>query len=66
LLQLGTGFSTRNSVWLLPKGRNAETELEALDPSWQGSFRLEPSITEIGACIVVAEGVHRSQGRVRR
>jgi 16S rRNA (guanine527-N7)-methyltransferase len=66
LFQLGTGFSTAKSVWLLPKGRNAETELEALDPSWQGSFRLEPSITENGACIIVAEGVHRSRGRVRR
>jgi len=66
LLQLGTGFSTINSIWLLPKGRNAETELEALDPSWQGSFRLEPSITETGACIVVAEGVHRRRGGKHR
>jgi len=59
LLQLGTGFSTDKSVWLLPKGRNAETELEALDPSWQGSFRLEPSVTDPDARIVVARGVRR-------
>jgi len=61
LLQLGTGFSTDKSVWLLPKGRNAETELEALDPSWQGDFRLEPSLTDPDARIVVARGVHRRQ-----
>jgi 16S rRNA (guanine527-N7)-methyltransferase len=66
LLHLGTGFSTRSSIWLLPKGRNAETELEALDPSWQGSFRLEPSITETEACIIVAEGVHRRGGGKHR
>ena len=66
LLQLGTGFSTDKSIWLLPKGRNAESELEALDPSWQGSFRLEPSITETEACIIVAEGVHRRRGRKQR
>jgi 16S rRNA (guanine527-N7)-methyltransferase len=66
LLQLGTGFSTAKSVWLLPKGRNAQTELEALDPSWQGSFRLEPSVTDPEAQIIVAEGVRRAgKGRSR-
>jgi len=66
LLHLGTGFSTAKSVWLLPKGRNAQTELEALDPSWQGSFRLEPSVTDPEAQIIVAEGVRRaSKGRSR-
>jgi len=66
LLQLGTGFSTDKSVWLLPKGRNAETELEALDPSWQGSFRLEPSVTDPEAQIIVAEGVRRAGKGKRR
>jgi len=59
LLQLGTGFSTRNSLWVLPKGRNAAEELEALDPSWQGEFRLEPSLTDAQARIIVASGVYR-------
>ena len=66
LLELGTGFSTNNSVWLLPKGRNAQSELEALDPSWQGSFRLEQSVTDGEAQIIVAEGVHRRPGRTKR
>jgi len=57
LLDLGTAFSTTNSVWVLPKGRNAERELEALDPSWQGEFRLEPSVTDPEARIIVANGV---------
>ena len=65
LFQLGTGFSTDKSVWLLPKGRNAQTELEALDPSWQGSFRLEPSVTDPAARILVATGVHRTGIRRR-
>jgi 16S rRNA (guanine527-N7)-methyltransferase len=60
LFQLGTGLSTAKSVWLLPKGRNAQTELEALDSSWQGEFRLEPSITDPEARILVAEGVRRA------
>ena len=63
LLQLGTGFSTAKTVWLLPKGRNAQSELEALDPSWQGSFRLEPSLTDADAAIIVAEAVRRKAKR---
>ena len=63
LLHLGTGFSTTKSVWLLPKGRKAQTELEALDPSWQGEFRLEPSLTDAQAGIIVAQGVHRAAQR---
>lgn len=59
LLALATGFSTRKTVWLLPKGRNAESELAALDPSWQGDFRLEPSLTDPDARIIVAEGISR-------
>lgn len=60
LLELGTGLSTTNSIWILPKGRNAQSELEALDSSWQGEFRLEPSVTDPEAQIIVAEGVRRS------
>jgi len=63
LLELGTAFSTTKSRWLLPKGRNAETELAALDPSWQGEFRLEPSVTDPEAQIIVAEGVRRKTDR---
>lgn len=65
LLQLGTGFSTDKSVWLLPKGRNAAAELAELDPSWQGNFRLEPSVTDAEAKILVASGVRRAGQRKR-
>lgn len=63
LLSLGTAFSTQKSRWLLPKGRNAEAELAALDPSWQGEYRLEPSVTDAEAQIIVAERVHRAVPR---
>jgi 16S rRNA (guanine527-N7)-methyltransferase len=59
-------LSTAKSVWLLPKGRSAQTELEALDPSWQGDFRLEPSVTDPEARIIVAEGVRRAAARGRK
>jgi 16S rRNA (guanine527-N7)-methyltransferase len=66
LLDLGTGLSTTKTIWLLPKGRNAQTELEALDSSWQGDFRLEPSVTDADARIIVATGVRRAAGKGRK
>jgi len=65
LLDLGTAFSTAKTVWILPKGRNAQSELEALPPSWQGSFRLEPSLTDADAAIIVGEAVRRKAKRER-
>lgn len=61
LLALATGFSTAKSLWVLPKGRNAQSELDALDPSWQGDFRLEESVTDPEARIIVATGVRQAK-----
>lgn len=65
LLDLGTSFSTTKTRWILPKGRNARSELDALDPSWQGDFRVEPSLTDPEAGIIVADAVRR-QGRASK
>jgi 16S rRNA (guanine527-N7)-methyltransferase len=66
LLDLGTRFSTIKTLWILPKGRNAKSELEALESSWQGEFQLEESLTEAEARIIVARGVQRTGKRKRR
>lgn len=59
LLALGLPFSDSGTKWLLPKGKAAKSELEAARASWQGEFRLEPSVTDPEARIVVAEQVRR-------
>jgi 16S rRNA (guanine527-N7)-methyltransferase len=59
LFGLGERFSTAKTRWILPKGRNAQSELEAVQASWQGDFRLEPSLTDADARIIVATGVRR-------
>ena len=46
-----------STVWLLPKGRNAQSEVEAAQVKWQGVFHVEPSITQPESGIVVARGV---------
>lgn len=57
LLAVSHRFSTPETIWILPKGRSAKTELEQREPSWQGDFRVEPSLTEADAGIIVAAGV---------
>jgi 16S rRNA (guanine527-N7)-methyltransferase len=57
LLALAHPFSTEKTRWILPKGRSAKSELEAVQSTWQGDFRLEQSLTDADAQIIVAEGV---------
>ncbi|MGE5722724.1 MAG: 16S rRNA (guanine(527)-N(7))-methyltransferase RsmG [Sphingomonadales bacterium] len=59
LLSLALHLSTPCTVWVLPKGRNAKSELDAARASWQGRFRLEPSLTDPDALIIVADQVER-------
>jgi len=59
LLGLGERFSTEDTRWILPKGRNAKSELDAACSSWQGDFRLEPSLTDPDSRIVIASKVRR-------
>lgn len=64
LLELAHRFSTEKTIWVLPKGRSAQTELEQALGAWQGDFRLEPSLTDPEARIIVATGV-RPRGKRR-
>jgi 16S rRNA (guanine527-N7)-methyltransferase len=62
LLTIGARFSTPETIWLLPKGRSAQAELDAVTGTWQGAFRLEPSVTDPDSAILVARNVrHREQ-----
>jgi 16S rRNA (guanine527-N7)-methyltransferase len=53
LLQLSYRFSTDNTLWLLPKGRNAVNELNEVSTEWNLDFRVEPSVTDSDAGIIV-------------
>lgn len=51
------GVVSRETIFLLPRGQNAVSELELAQRAWQGSFHVEQSITNPTAGIVVAHGV---------
>ena len=64
LLRTTLHLSHRGTTWVLPKGRSGQMELEEAQHSWQGRFRVEPSITQGDAMIIVASDVQpRRKGR---
>ncbi len=56
LIALSHRFSTENTVWLLPKGKNAVRELKGLSPKRQKMFHVEHSLTDPDAGILVGKG----------
>lgn len=60
-LEISSHLSTRNTVWALPKGRNAQVELAEARRSWQGVFHVEQSATDEDSMIVVGTGVRAKQ-----
>ena len=62
LLGMTMHLSHSETRWVLPKGRTVQSELEALESTWQGRFRVEPSQTDPEAGILIAEQV-RPRGK---
>ena len=50
-------LSTKKTLWVLPRGRSAQSELAEARRTWQGNFRVEPSVTGDDSRIVVATEV---------
>jgi 16S rRNA (guanine527-N7)-methyltransferase len=50
-------LSTEKTVWVLPKGRRAQSELAEAKRAWQGVFHVERSATDADSWIVVGTGV---------
>jgi 16S rRNA (guanine527-N7)-methyltransferase len=59
LLRISQHLSTDKTLWLFPKGKSVQTELDEARQAWQGEFRLEPSETSGEAAILVAAGIRR-------
>jgi 16S rRNA (guanine527-N7)-methyltransferase len=57
LLSAAHHLGDLSTMWVLPKGRSAQSEVAAAAMQWHGSFHVEPSITQADAGIVVARGV---------
>lgn len=56
LMGLARRFATEETVWLLPKGRNAQIELATMPQRWQTMFHVEQSLTDADSRILVGRG----------
>jgi 16S rRNA (guanine527-N7)-methyltransferase len=56
LLQLSARFSTRETVWLLPKGRSAAQEWSEQPPGLREMFHVEQSRTDPEGGILIGQG----------
>jgi len=56
-IDLSAHLSTKNSRWVLPRGRNAQSELAEAKAGWQGVFHVEQSVTDADSWIVIATNV---------
>ena len=56
LLDLSARFSTRSTIWLLPKGRSAAQELAEQSKAVRAMFHVEQSLTDPEASILVGKG----------
>lgn len=63
LFAIAARFSRPETIWLLPKGRSAQAELDAACGTWQGVFRLEPSVTDPDSAILIARNVRPREQR---
>lgn len=61
LLDLSARFSTSDTLWLLPKGRSAQEEVNRLT-GWQQMFHVEQSLTDPEAGVIVGRVAGRVAG----
>ena len=63
LLELSTHLSTRNTRWLLPKGRSAQSELAEARRHWHCDAEIVASRTDADSGILVLSNVKPRGGR---
>jgi 16S rRNA (guanine527-N7)-methyltransferase len=62
LLALSARFSTSETLWLLPKGRSAQQELDA-ESQFRHMFHVEPSLSDPEAGVIVGHVLGRKGKR---
>jgi len=57
LLGITAHLAHRDTLWVLPKGRNAKSELAEAERSWHYDVRAEPSCTDADSSILLLSNV---------
>lgn len=59
LLQAAAACATTQTRWLLPRGRSAASEVDALRRCWKGMFHMKQSLTDPTSSILVCDGIEQ-------
>jgi len=59
LFEKAVRFSDPKTIWLLPKGRTCQNELDHIRPIWRGEFSVETSVTEPERTILASLSVRK-------
>lgn len=59
LLAAAQGVLRADTIWILPKGQSAASEIAVARQTWQGVFHVEQSVTKSDSMIVIAREVRR-------
>ena len=62
LIKIAHHLSHETSLWLLPKGQSARSELASLPKSCQTGWHIEDSVTEPNSGILVGRGIRLESG----
>lgn len=57
ILSSAAHLAGRETVWVLPKGTRAQSEVAEAKRTWHGTFHVEPSVVDANSGIVVATNV---------
>jgi 16S rRNA (guanine527-N7)-methyltransferase len=63
LLEMALPFAHKGTVWLLPKGKSAQSELASLPRAWQGDWNVRASVTDPESQILVGRHIRMKSKR---
>lgn len=63
LIEMAMPFAHRETVWLLPKGKSAQTELASLPRAWQGEWVARVSVTDPESQILIGRHIRMKSKR---
>ena len=63
IVEMAAPFAHKGTVWLLPKGKSAETELASLPRAWQGHWEMRASVTDPDSHILIGRHIRMTKQR---
>lgn len=63
IIEMAAPFAHKGTVWLLPKGKSAQSELASLPHAWQGAWEMRASVTDPDSQILIGRHIRVTNKR---